>query len=1265
MWRKDKTGPGGVPLEDFTSPTFVTGELVLDSGPVDRASGVSVIDSSLGMANVAQPVWDLWRKEIESLGGTSPLLHFEDSSRTRIDLSSTHPGGLPKLILGQPTLLSHLIREEFALRQAKATAASILAKNTELRSMRGIDAVAVGVGLASWSFRLRAHVAPILLQRMQLRQYGKDFELKLLGRPFLNPLLARALEAQFQVSLDAQSFVALASASGAFEPQPVLDQLRGLTSHVAGFEISPRIVVSTFADVAQAMSDDADDLTAPLLNAIAGNTSARDRLVRGRVDVTVMSQDERPPATDTLLLDADSEQEKVVANIAAGNSIVVRTLPGTGVTQTVVNAIGALAHENKRALVVSAHRSSLDAVRHRLAEIGLSGLTTSVLSARRDIIEAILRNERAVRPDVSEVDDALVRLRNVLLDYREALATTDPVLGVSTLDALAELSRLSLLPIPPSTTARLPRAAIEALANSRPVAASQLVRAARLGEFRYSPQDSPWVGVAFTDAAQATVAHELARRLYSVDLPRVLERAESVFSATRLRPFESLAELFTYVRLMVEIRETLDKFVPSVFDRSLTELIAAFEGRRSGMNGGNRRRLKRLAQEYVRPGAHVSDMHGALVRIEYQREMWQRFAAAGAVPEVPVGVTDLNTACQSLFDDLSQLDSPLGRTGTPESLTQLPLDELSTTMASLAAESEVLSNLQERSAIVNDLREQQLDALLLDLAERHVGETQVENELELAWWQSVLEGMLTSNKALLNANTEILDRLEADFRLVDETHASANAQALAAKLAELWKIGLVDRPAEANALREALRHEAVMPADVFRAAPNLTKAIAPVWMCSPYEVNQIPASVAFDTLILLDASATSVAENAGAIRRASSIAVFGDPVLDTPSPFGIAMQSESLTTAPDEQVLELRHGQSSFAQFASILPMFTLSRSYRSAGEDLSEIINRRFYSGKINAYPWAGTFLGSPSLRMHVVPNGMASPDAETGLVESTDAEVEAVVDLVLAHATARPTESLMVVTASAKHAARVESAVLSAFARRQDVAEFVLADRAEPFLVMTLEQAVAQSRDRVIFSIGYGRTPHGRLLSDLGSLSQPGGERVLAVALTRARRSLEIVTCFAPSDVDAARLSHGTRALVDVLAEAQARAISERPASGESEAMLIDLARRLEHRGIRTSLNHAGVIPLAATLNGRAVAIDTDAVLSTGTLREALRLRPAALRHLGWHYVRVHSFELFANPEGIADRVQNILVPVVVERVDEVVTAPLDVPTASDDES
>jgi hypothetical protein len=35
---------------------------------------------------------------------------------------------------------------------------------------------------------------------------------------------------------------------------------------------------------------------------------------------------------------------------------------------------------------------------------------------------------------------------------------------------------------------------------------------------------------------------------------------------------------------------------------------------------------------------------------------------------------------------------------------------------------------------------------------------------------------------------------------------------------------------------------------------------------------------------------------------------------------------------------------------------------------------------------------------------------------------------------------------------------------------------------------------------------------------------------------------------------------------------------------------------------------------------------------------LRPAALRRLGWHYVRVHTFELFADPEAVAARIAGI---------------------------
>ena len=171
---------------------------------------------------------------------------------------------------------------------------------------------------------------------------------------------------------------------------------------------------------------------------------------------------------------------------------------------------------------------------------------------------------------------------------------------------------------------------------------------------------------------------------------------------------------------------------------------------------------------------------------------------------------------------------------------------------------------------------------------------------------------------------------------------------------------------------------------------------------------------------------------------------------------------------------------------------------------DLTEVINRRFYGERISFMPWAGTFLGYKALNAHHLPTASGAPDPSSGLVETTPTEVAKVIELVLAHAQKRPRESLMVITASIKHAVAIDQAIMDEMARRSDFAAWMSRDTAEPLTVLTLDQASAESRDRIIFSLGYGRTPHGRLLSEFGSLSRFGGERLLAVAMTRARRSI-----------------------------------------------------------------------------------------------------------------------------------------------------------------
>lgn len=1220
------------PEEEFTDPAPVQQQFT-------SPHALSLGDPKFTAMNVAEPTWSDWRGDLESMGGMNPLLHFVDGPSTRIELGATHPGGLAQFITGKTTLLSSLIRDDVALRAAKLAAGVIAAKSLELSTTRGIDSVHLGIGVAEWKFDEVDYRAPILLRPLAIRRYGNDFELRLRGEPVLNRALATALEQQHGIVLDARGFVALAEQDGSFKPNPVIDRLRGLTRHLEWFSIQPRLVVSSFADVATALVADASQLDHPILDALAGNPSAKWAVEESHAPAGMQDPDQRAPETDTLLLDADSEQEDVIAQIAAGNSVVVKTLPGTGSTQTIVNAIGVLVQQNKRVLVVSPRRASLQGIAQRLSDIGLTGLPVAPATLRRDIIRAIGRNEKAKAPKLGEVDAALVRLRSVLLDYRGAVSQTDPELGVSVLDCLTELSRLALLPQPPATTARLSRLSVELMAKGRETASAAMLEAARLGEFRYGPGDSAWYGASFANGDEATRAHGIAKQLYNVELPRMLQHATELVSGTRMRPFETVAELGVYLRLLTEIRDSLDKFLPVVFDRSLSELIAATSSRKESahMSSVNRRRMKKLAREYQRPGAHVGDINDALRRIQQQRFMWQRFTSEGVSPQIPVGIADVQVAHQQVMHDLAALDVPLGRQTEVSKLSNMPVRELIETLSGLAADSDALNNLQERSVLLATLRELELDPLLSDLSSRHVPESQVAAELELAWWRSALESLLERDRALLGANTEVLDRLEADFRLVDETHASGSASLLAWQLAENWSVGLADWPEEAAALKRLLRGTSATSRDLQEAAPHLSRSVAPVWIASPYEVPEIVDSLRFDAVLLVDAGAVTVAESIGGIRRAKQVVAFGDPVTQTPSAFAIAL-GEGDPVAHTAEELDALHAGSALATLGNLLPTLTLTRSYRAGGEDLAELVNRRFYAGRIESIPWAGSFLGHGSIRIDYLDNGKGMPDDDTGAVESVDAEVDHVVALVIEHATERPKESLMVLTASPKHAVRVQRAVLLAISTRPELHDFILGDRAEPFLVATIEQAVAESRDRVIFSIGFGRTPHGRVLSDFGALGRPGGERMLAAAMTRARRSMVIVTCFEASDIDEDRMQFGAIALAEVLTDVTARNRIE-AVPDDSDPMLVDLARRLEARGLRVALGHRGKLGLVANHLGKCLTIETDSVLHSKSLRESLRLRPELLRRLGWHYLRVHAFELFSNPGAVADRIVGIL--------------------------
>jgi hypothetical protein len=184
-----------------------------------------------------------------------------------------------------------------------------------------------------------------------------------------------------------------------------------------------------------------------------------------------------------------------------------------------------------------------------------------------------------------------------------------------------------------------------------------------------------------------------------------------------------------------------------------------------------------------------------------------------------------------------------------------------------------------------------------------------------------------------------------------------------------------------------------------------------------------------------------------------------------------------------------------------------------------------------------------------------------------------------------------------------------------------------------MAMAELTHRIADRVVFSVGFGLTEHGALLSNLGQLQLPESRRYLANVLVSSRREITIVSCFDANTMDADKLKNGALLLRDLLAAATGSAA---PTSEfDRDPMLVDLALRLQKLGVRVNGAYAERLPLVCSYAKTAVVIEPDWALRGDSYSERLRLRPALLTALGWRYVRVHSFELFADPQAVANRI------------------------------
>jgi hypothetical protein len=160
-----------------------------------------------------------------------------------------------------------------------------------------------------------------------------------------------------------------------------------------------------------------------------------------------------------LIMDADSSQFSTLVDVADGKNLAVEGPPGTGKSQTIVNAIAVALAEGKKVLFVAEKLAALNVVKSRLEAAGL-GEFLLPLQAERSTREQVItsvreRMEMRCGPAVRDCDGKLKeyrRIRQEIAKYIDLMARPFGDSGLTIRETLGKsiATNPSLAGLPPA-----------------------------------------------------------------------------------------------------------------------------------------------------------------------------------------------------------------------------------------------------------------------------------------------------------------------------------------------------------------------------------------------------------------------------------------------------------------------------------------------------------------------------------------------------------------------------------------------------------------------------------------------------------------------------------------------------------------------------------------------------------------------------------------------------------------------------------------------
>lgn len=1208
-----------------------------------------------------------WREQYKSQLAPSPLEDITKLS-AQLELTHAHPSGIAQLFASGKVTLQALFRDSGMLRAAGRRLDRVFEDRDNKAHENGVSELSLVVGVASWSGN---HVPVLTYPVRVIRDSGKDETYATIyfsGNVRLNhALVLRLQERGVNLSEDAL-FDGANYESGTPETSAVFDAICASARSVfPDFDIERDIVLGCFTDSgSRFLAESAQILQAlkvgnvgnTMIDAVAGDERALQELAANdRQEYSPLDVD---PHGEYEVGDVDNVVRYASGLAANGVSLALDVDAGSDSASIAAAISSRCVLAGKSILYVPNVMEQQRRFRHALSANEISSLALDVSDSHlakhvdSQLIAAVGARQSVASSRFEQVCDELVGVKTRLNRYLGDLHGVDERWGVSAYQTMQNLAAIAMLPTHPCTHVRLDVAAARSLSGHLDEWAQKLHQADELGEFTIKPEDTPWFGASLFNENEAVAVYQRVVDVLLKLLPAAREHVKSTVQNCGFPVPATAREWGRQVTVLKNLRRVLDVFQADIFERDLSAMIEASKPKavrkREGtvMGFWERRRHIKEARSLLRVGAKVDDLHEALKIVAQQAAQWRTFVPHGGWPVLPPKLDEIVSTQELLDRNLVALDAVLSTTRLGADLENVEFTKLDERLQALHDNRASLDTLPGRCVIERDLRGVGLEDLVCDLRRRNVTGSALDGELHLAWWTTVFEDIVNSSAIISNQDGSAMQDASDRFVQVDTEHVrSVGPMVQQETLKRLCEL-LFSRSQEANQLHTTLASNSsgVTFTKLMNSHADLLLAAKPIMVAMPSTLTMMTEFKPIVDIVILDSvEHLSNIELLSILARARQVVVIAHKN---------TVSSQSVNDLIS--VLPSVHVKSRATRRSLRLANFLENHGYGSLRHDVP--VDRM--QGKV---------------KLHQV-EASGVPVMSTGLIESSQREIDEVVSLIKQRATTftvvPSSYVLAVVTLTSVFRNRLGAELKALAIKDENMNRFLRHVR----LVDASESVGAAATD-VILSLCYAKTSHGRLLQQFGVLEEEGGKGILLDSLALARRNLDIVCAFKSSDMEDERLHQdGPKLLKELLiwaeqlddspvnptdfdeakpeydqdkAENKAEAADARAEAFDSSVdsfnnvLFTDLADRIRARGLCVAVNYGfdkeHSIPLVVGLPDKpfALAVLTDDMrfMNIESTRERHRMFAQDLEYLGWSVMNVWSVGAFVNPEKEVERV------------------------------